>query len=115
MYQWRPLERNEAKWIGVDFDDCLAKNTGFPYFTPQEPMEGAIEAIKSLVDRGYKIQIYTARPSSEYHNVEGWCKYYGIPIKGIICGKLLVRVLIDDKAMHFTSWEQALKDVEKFL
>ena len=115
MYNWHHLEDSDIKGVLVDFDNCLAKNRGYPDYTPTEPMEGAKEFCKKMTERGYKIWIYTARPSADEHNIEGWCSHYGIPFRRIICGKLLGRVLIDDKAMHFTSWEQALKDVEKFL
>lgn len=113
-YNWTPLENIEIKWIGVDWDDTIASNSGFPDFIPGEPLPGALEALKAIDDMGYKITIYTARPWSDYQNIERYCEHYGIKARRIICGKPLFKWIIDDKNIEFKgNWQEALHKVWK--
>lgn len=110
--KWSPLENEDIKWVGIDWDDCLFHNTGFPDFTPTHPYEGAVEAMKYLDYLGYKITIFTARPWSDYQNIENFCEYYNIPVRRIICGKPLLKWMIDDKAIGFRGdWKKTLKEI----
>lgn len=111
-YNWTPLTNEEIKWIGVDFDDTLASNSSFPDYIPQEPLQGAVEAMQKLDKRGYKITIFTARPWVDYANIEKWCEFYGVPARRIICGKPLFKCIIDDKNIEFKGdWEKSLEEV----
>ena len=108
-FNWAPLENTEIKWLGVDFDDTIAGNNGFPNFIPKEPLPGAVEALNKLNDAGYKITIFTARPWVDYQNIEKYCEHYNIPVRRIICGKPLFKWMIDDKNIEFkNSWEDVL-------
>ena len=112
-YNWKPLEVSNIYWIGVDWDNCLVDNTGFPDFIPTKPLPGAIEAVKKLDKLGYKIIIYTARPWSDYQNIENYCLEYGIPARRIVCGKPLFKCIIDDKNVAFNGdWEKAFNDCQ---
>lgn len=98
---WRPITEPELKWIGIDFDKTLCESSGYPDYIPGEPFPGAVEVCQELHEKGYKIVIYTARHWADYHNIETWCAKYGIPIKGIICGKPLLLLMVDDKNIEF--------------
>ena len=106
---WLPISKDEIKWLGVDFDDTIAHNSGYPDFIPQPPIEGAVEALRVLDKKGYKIVIYTARHWADYQNIEAYCRKYGIPARRIICGKPLFKWIIDDKNIEFHGdWQEVL-------
>jgi hypothetical protein len=111
MYNWTPLTNEDIKWIGVDFDETIASNSGYPNYTPGLPLEGAVDAIKELSIK-HKITIFTARPWSDYQNIEKYCEFYGIPTRRIICGKPLFKFMIDDKAIGFrNNWKEVVKEI----
>ena len=115
MYNWTPITNDEIKWIGVDFDETIASNSGHPNYTPGEPLEGAVQSLLKLDQNGYKITIFTARPWVDYFNIEKWCEFYGIPVRRIICGKPLFKCMIDDKAIGFRGdWNSVLEEVLTF-
>lgn len=114
MKNSRPKEptNDELKWLLIDFDDTIARNTGHPEYLPTVPVEGAIEALQKLHREGWKITIYTARPWSGYKIVEDWCDKHEIPHRRIICGKPLGRWIIDDRNIEFNgSWKDVLNKV----
>ena len=112
--EWNRLTDAEITEIGVDFDMTIARSS-FPDFIPQEPLEGAIEALQKLDRMGYEIHIYTARHWSDVRNIQKYCDYYKIPVKKIICGKPLFRCMIDDKNIAFRGdWSTMVDEVEKF-
>lgn len=113
-YNWSPMTNEKIKWAGIDFDDTIASNSSFPDYIPGEPLPGAVDAIKTLSELGYKITIFTARPWFDYANIEAYCKHYGIPVRRIICGKPLLRFMIDDKAVAFNgNWDKSVTDALK--
>ena len=108
----KPLNNDELRWIGVDFDQTLAHSSGFPDFDIQEPLEGALEAMEELNKRGWKVTIFTARPWSDYQKVEDWCIAHNLFTRRIICGKPLFKYLIDDRNIEFNGdWTSVLKKV----
>ena len=109
---WQPLNKDDVKWLGIDFDDTIASNSGYPSFTPGEPLPGAVLRITELDKRGYKIVIYTARHWSDYHNIEKYCEHYQIPVRRIICGKPLFKYIVDDKNIEFNrDWDEVVKKI----
>jgi hypothetical protein len=105
----KSIKTKELKWIGIDCDDTIANNTGYPDFKLTTPIKGAKEACEELNRLGYKVTLYTARPWSEYNIIEDWLQKYNFPIKRIICGKPLFRCIIDDKNIEFKgNWKTAL-------
>jgi hypothetical protein len=110
---WKPIEEPEVKWIAVDFDKTLAEGGTFPDFIPGPPLPGAVEAMKRLDERGFKITIFTSRHWADYHNIEKWCEVYGIPVRRILCGKPLYKYLIDDRNIAFDGdWETTISKVK---
>ena len=108
----KPITDNELKWIGVDLDKTLANNSGYPNFDLLEPMEGAIDAIWEIVKRGFKITIVTSRAYPDYHKIEAWCEKYNVPVRRIICGKPLVRWMVDDRNIEFKGdWKETLTKI----
>ena len=110
--------KENTNQIAIDFDGVLHKNTkGFYDGTVyDEPVEGAIEAIKSLSQK-YEIVIFTAKAKPDRPLVNGktgaeliwdWLKKYNIQqyIKQVTSEKPRAILYIDDKAIRFESWKQ---------
>jgi hypothetical protein len=107
------ITADQLRWIMVDMDLTLCNNTGEPDFTPTTIIPGAKEAMQELVRRGWKIIIFTARHWGEYQIIENWLLKNEIPFKQIICGKPLVRWIIDDRAIGFEGdWKAVLDKIK---
>lgn len=124
--QYNKLQHKEnTGQIAIDFDGVIHKNTkGFHDGTVyDEPIEGAIEAIKEL-SKTYEIVIFTAKAKSDrplVNNKTGseliwdWLKKYNIHqyIKKVTAEKPRAIYYIDDKGIRFESWTQTLKFLNK--
>lgn len=107
----RPIDSDELKWLGVDFDKTIA-HSEHPDYHPTHPLEGAVEALQELHKQGWKIIIFTARASSEYRLIESFLEDHNIPFKMIVCGKLLCRYYIDDRNVAFDGdWGKVLHTI----
>jgi hypothetical protein len=103
------IKSQDLKWVGIDFDEVLCNNSGYPNFIPTTPIEGGKEACEKLLSMGLKPVVYTARNWSEYNIVEQWLAEWKIPVKKIICGKPLFKCVIDDRNIEFKgNWKEAL-------
>ena len=107
--------------IAIDFDGVIYKNSkGYHDGTLyDEPIEGALEAIKSFSDKGYTIVIFTGkvkpdRPSPNEKTmiqlVEEWLEKYKVKqyIKEVTSEKPRALIYIDDKGYRFTDWASTL-------
>ena len=118
------LEQNNRQ-IAIDFDGVIHANSkGFYDGTIyDEPIPGAIDAIKSLYDKGYSIIIFTAKAKNDrplINNKTGkelvteWLYNQGILnyISDITSEKPRAKYYIDDKAIKFENWNDTLKIIE---
>lgn len=122
----KKIEEEEAKTIAIDFDGVihsfeLGYHDGTIYGSP---IEGSVDAIKKL-SKKYHIVIYTAKAKKDRPLINGktgpeliweWLKKYGLNeyIKDITAEKPRCICYIDDKAIQFQNWNQALSDLKKF-
>ena len=91
----------ELKWLAVDFDGTLARNTWSAHNPTSElgsPIWENLYKLDLAVEAGYKIVIHTARPSTDYFDIEAWLIKYDVPFKFIQTGKILAALYIDDRA-----------------
>lgn len=113
--------------IAIDFDGVIHKNSrGYHDGTVyDEPVEGAIEAIKTL-SVNYNIILYTFKGHPERPTVNGidgiqgtweWLDKYGIKdcVQDIVWGKPNAKVYIDDKGYKFENWNSTLRYVNENL
>lgn len=89
-----------------------------------DPMPGVVEGIRKLMDMGFKIVVYTTRNNSmAQHNsgrnaleltalVQNELEKGGIPYDFIALFKPLARYYLDDRAVHFASWPQAVDSIK---
>lgn len=113
--------------IALDFDGVIHRySRGWQDGTIYDgPMDGAIEGVRSVMELD-AVFIFTARPPEQ---VARWLSGYGFTVvadtgpapgrhfwneRGVLLvtnRKLPARVYLDDRAVVFTSWPQALKDL----
>ena len=105
-------QEHELNWLGIDLDKTIAHNSPHPDYALLEPIDGAREALQSLSKGGWRITIYTARHWQDYDIICEWLNKYKIPYDQVVCGKLFCRWMIDDKAIHFDSWDNVLKQIK---
>jgi phosphoglycolate phosphatase-like HAD superfamily hydrolase len=104
---WRPR-------LLVDFDGVIHRySQGWADGTIYDPpVEGAIAALDALDSHGYEVVIFSTRPAEQ---IRPWLARHWtmIPADLVITDQKLPAVaLIDDRAIHFQSWWQALTDLE---
>lgn len=107
------ITTDKLKWVGVDLDGTLSEfiwpDRGIGKIKP-----GAKECLDKLVERGYKIIVYTARQWSHYESIEKWCLDNGLTVRRILCGKPLFRHIIDDVNIEFDGdWTKITERVLK--
>ena len=106
--------------IAVDFDGVVHKNSKgfFDGTVYDEPIEGALEAIKKLSEK-YEIIIFTAKAKPDRPLVNGktgselvwdWLNKYNIQqyIKQVTSEKPRSFLYIDDKGYRFENWKDTL-------
>jgi|SRR5215203_1707519 len=91
------------KYYGVDLDGTLAESV----WTPESPSSAIGDPIKEnlvklqeVIEAGFEVYIYTARPYSDLYMIKYWLEYWEIPHHGVICGKPLFKYIIDDRCRN---------------
>lgn len=90
---------DELLWYLIDLDDTLAYQI-WPEEGIGDPIPENIEKLYKVIEAGYKAQIYTSRPWSDYELIRGWVELHNLPISRIICGKPLGHKIVDDKNIN---------------
>ena len=120
------FSEEETKTISIDFDgvihnDNLGWHDGTIY---GDPIEGSLEAIKKLAEN-YKLILFTAKAKPDRPLVDGktgaeliweWLKKHDIDkyFSEITAEKPRCLFYVDDKAIRFINWNDALQDIENF-
>jgi ribonucleotide monophosphatase NagD (HAD superfamily) len=99
---------SRAKTIMVDLDGVLCTEEVFLERPLAQPIAGAREALAKLRAAGYIVVIYTARGWGEYRVAKKWLEDHGFEYDGLHMGKPVADVWIDDRAVRFTNWTDAL-------
>jgi hydroxymethylpyrimidine pyrophosphatase-like HAD family hydrolase len=97
--------------ILVDMDGVICTEEKTFERALAKPMPGAREALAALKAKGHTLVIYSARSWSELRMTEAWLKEHDIPYDGIHLGKPVADRILDDRAVRFTGWDAALKDL----
>ncbi len=116
---------DETKQIGVDFDGVIHRNSkGFYDGTVyDDPIEGSLDAIKKLSEK-YTVVVFSAKARKDRMLINGktgvqlieeWLEKYGFMkyVKEVTSEKPRAVAYIDDKAIKFFDWEQAMREVEQ--
>lgn len=98
--------------IAVDFDNVIYDHDGVwrAGELTRDPVLGAPESLASLRAAGHKIVINSTRNWNKHHRerIAAWMQLHGIQYDEIPTHKPCADVYIDDKAMRFTTWPEAL-------
>lgn len=100
--------------IALDFDGVLHDHhRPVPGRRMGMPVEGALEAVRVWKGRGYGLVVHTtkARTESGRQAVTDWLAFYGFPALPVTDVKPDAEVYLDDRAVRFVSWAQALEEV----
>ena len=100
-----------AKTIMVDLDGVLCTEEAFFDRPLARPIAGARDALKKLHGAGYTIVVYTARGWNECRVTKQWLDEHGFVYDGLHMGKPVADVWIDDRALPFTNWPAALRQL----
>jgi hypothetical protein len=106
------------KTLGIDFDGVVHRySRGWQDGTIYDPpVDGALDALIHLRTLGYRLALYTtrAREPERIEQIRQWLAEYGFPatlFDEITASKPLAVAYIDDRAIRFYTWPQALADV----
>ena len=78
-----------------------------------EPIADAVRSIEQLFHDGNDIIIYTARATNpkSIDIVEEWLRFHKIPFDEVTAIKPKADIYLDDKAIRFTNWAEALEEI----
>ena len=112
-----PPPRTKLLWLGVDLDQTLARGVWSPDNPTSdigEPIWENVSKLRAAAAEGFKPVISTSRAWTDYEAIETWLNFHDIPWRSIVCGKLLVHHLIDDRSFDPTaaSWSDPLTSEE---
>ena len=85
------------EWVGIDLDGTLSEHI-FPVDGIGEALPEGVAAAKHYHSEGYRVVIYTARAWWDHSRIQAWLEHHGVPFDQIVCGKLAVGLMIDDRA-----------------
>jgi len=111
--------------VGIDFDKVIHKcSKGYYDGTIyDDPVEGAYEALERL-SQDYTVIVYTCKAKPDRGLVNGktgtelvweWLKEHNMAqfVSKVTAEKPRARFYIDDKAIRFTDWDSAFKQIEE--
>jgi hypothetical protein len=100
--------------LAIDFDQTIHdKANPIPGRRMGLPLQDAKTSLDKLNKRGHRIIIHTvmATTTSGLRAVRDWMDYYDLPYHDITATKPNADWFIDDKAIHFDNWTQAMEEL----
>lgn len=106
----------ELFYVGIDLDGTLANSVWKPSDPTDDigaPIWENVHKAMDLVDAGFKLAIFTARPSADLAAIESWLDHYGIPYRQVYTGKPLLVAMVDDRGIHAShpNWLRAVAEI----
>lgn len=102
------------KTLAIDFDRVIHDiDHPVPGRKMGEPLPRATEAMTLLRSRGYVLIVHTlwATTPAGRKACEDWLKYWHVPFDEVTNIKPKADAYIDDKAIKFVDWKQAIKEI----
>lgn len=107
-----------SRVICVDLDGVIAEETidldgstsWEAYYAAKAPMEGAREALESLLLKGWLVVICTSRLSPLDEEVtRRWLRRYDIHYSHLVFNKPFACCYVDDNAVEFMGWHDVFR------
>ena len=94
----------------VDFDGVIHRySKGWSDGTAYDPpMPGALGGLKELERRGFEVVVFSTRAADQ---IEAWLTFNGFPAYRVTNVKEPAQFMLDDRAVHFTEWGNALAEI----
>lgn len=89
----------------VDMDGVICEERATFERSLAAPMPGARAGMQALRDLGYWVIIHTARGWAELTMTMTWLRDHEIVYDQLILGKPQADLVIDDRAVKFSSWD----------
>lgn len=99
--------------IMVDLDGVICSEERVFDRPLAKPIDGAKEALQKLRDAGNTIVVYTARGWAEFNVTKDWLDRHGMAYDALHMGKPIGHVWIDDRAIGFKDWGQAITELDQ--
>lgn len=97
--------------IAFDFDGVLHHHDGTNEPEPNgRPVEGAVEMVRDLAERGYRLVVHTCRAAKGLPHIIGvmdWMERHGFPRLPVVSMKPVAALYVDDRGFRFSgpdSW-----------
>jgi len=100
--------------IAIDFDGVIHDNEHpSPGRRMGLPMKGAAEALAVFESKGYSIVVFSIWAGDEHGKkiIGDWMNYFKLPFTRITNIKPDADYYIDNKGIHFTTWEEVLPQI----
>jgi hypothetical protein len=117
------INHQESKNLAIDFDGVIHKNSkGFYDGTIyDDPVDETYNALEQL-SKNYNLIIFSAKAKPDRPLINGktgieliweWLEKYNLKqfISDVVCEKPRAIYYIDDKAIHFTNWDNTLNKI----
>ncbi|MDR7417462.1 MAG: hypothetical protein QN178_00970 [Armatimonadota bacterium] len=99
--------------IMVDLDGVLCTEEKTFERSLARPLPGAAEALRALRGQGHTVVIHTARAWSEHRMTVEWLAMHGFECDGLVMGKPVCDVVVDDRAVRFAGWPATLQAIAR--
>jgi len=97
--------RMRDKTVAVDIDGTICTEERTFERPLATPLPGAVEALQLLKKNGNTIILWTGRGWEQFKVTKRWLDDHGCVYDQLLMGKPIVNVFIDDRARHFTGWD----------
>lgn len=89
----------------VDMDGVICDERPTFERSLAKPLPGAKAGMQALRDLGYWVIVHTARGWPELLQTMTWLREHDIAYDQLVMGKPNAELVIDDRAVAFTGWE----------
>lgn len=97
----------------IDIDGTLVTQQKPGDYEKAVPLKGAVETVNALFDAGHQIVLFTSRNFKYMRQTHSSLREFGFRFHYICFGKPHGDIIIDDRAVKFTTWKDTKAEVEK--
>ena len=98
--------------IVIDIDGTVCEEGPVVGYADAKLVEGAVDVVNSLYDCGFKVFFYSSRHFLLYEVTCEWLKKHGFKYSGLILGKPVGAIYLDDKALRFDGdWQKTKQEI----